>query len=295
LGQSPAFALPQVALTPSTVNLPAPAPNAVNQPAAVRSVADFEVPPRSAAPVSLPLEFAPQRRRRNLATAAALGLLALAGVGAALFFKSGAHPPKAAVAPLASTAAAVAAPPPAAVAPAPSSEPETAPAPSAEPEKPTAKERPSAAPRAAAAKRDDAPRAVSAKKVDLAKAVSGESTSATEEAPSEGATETAHTEEPAKKADTAGAGTAPFDREAASNALSDAALRAGTCRMLGGPTGSAQATVTFAPNGHVSAASVGGDFAGSVVGACIVKLFRSATVPPFAGDPITVAKRFTVE
>jgi hypothetical protein len=40
---------------------------------------------------------------------------------------------------------------------------------------------------------------------------------------------------------------------------------------------------------------VGGDFAGSVVGACVIKLFRGASVPPFAGDPVTVAKRFTVE
>ncbi|HWA74745.1 MAG TPA: DUF4339 domain-containing protein [Polyangiaceae bacterium] len=294
LAQSPAFALPQVAPTPSSVNLPAPAQSAMHLPAAVRSAADFEVPPRSAAPVSLPLELAPQRMRRNVATAATIGLLALAGVGAALYFKSSARPTKAAIAPVVSAPAVVAAPPPASVAPAPSSEPETAPAPSAEPEKPAAKERSASAATRAAAKRDDAPRAASTKKTDLVKAVSGEASSATEETPSEGESE-ARVEETAKKADTAGAGTAPFDRDAAANALSDAALRAGTCRMLGGPTGSAQATVTFAPNGHVSGASVGGDFAGSVVGACIVKLFRGATVPPFAGDPVTVAKRFTIE
>lgn len=272
----------------------------MNLGAPARVASEFEVPPRSAAPVSVPLmlQQAPQRRRRNLATTATVGVLLLAGVGAAAYFKSGARATKLAAAPIVSTAAALPAPSAAPIAPIPSSEAEAAtPEPSAEPEKPAAKGRASAAPTraAAAAKRDDAPRAASAKKADLIKAVSGESASGLEPA-AEGESEApAHTEEPAKKADTAGAGTAPFDRDAASTALSDAAMRSPTCRMLGGPTGSAQATVTFAPNGHVIAVNVGGDFSGSVVGACIVKLFRAAIVPPFAGEPVTVAKRFSVE
>jgi hypothetical protein len=99
-----------------------------------------------------------------------------------------------------------------------------------------------------------------------------------------------------KPAPAAAASDAPeFNREAASQALGDAALRASGCRALGGPTGSGQATVTFSPSGKVSAANVGGDFAGSSVGACIAKLFRAVAVPAFSGDPVTVSKRFNVE
>jgi hypothetical protein len=90
-------------------------------------------------------------------------------------------------------------------------------------------------------------------------------------------------------------GNTTFDRDSAANALSDAALRAATCKQLGGPTGPGQATVTFSPSGSVATASVGGEFAGTMVGACITKLFRAVTVPPFSGEVVTVSKRFNVD
>jgi predicted Zn finger-like uncharacterized protein len=88
---------------------------------------------------------------------------------------------------------------------------------------------------------------------------------------------------------------APFDRNAAVTALTSVASSAQSCKMLGGPTGSGQATVTFAPSGRVTSASVSGDFAGSSVGSCIAKLFRNARVPAFAGGAVTVNKRFSIE
>jgi hypothetical protein len=270
------------------------APSAVNLPAPARP-AEFEVPPRSAAPVSVPLEFtqSPERRRRT-ALFAALAVLAVGGVGFGAYWKAS-HAPKAgAVAAVpAATTAAPAPTPSAAETAAPTASAEAAPAPSAEPaeeevRKPSARERASSAARAAA-------RPAPARKAEATKT---ESSAEGDSEPTAAATES-ETEAPARdegpKKPEPGAGTTPFDRDAASEALSDAAMRAVSCRMLGGPTGSAQATVTFAPNGHVSGVSVGGDFAGSVVGACIGKLFRAASVPPFAGDPVTVAKRFTVE
>lgn len=87
----------------------------------------------------------------------------------------------------------------------------------------------------------------------------------------------------------------PFDRAAAVQALGGAAGSAQSCKMLGGPTGSGQATVTFAPSGRVTSASVSGDFAGSSVGSCVAKLFRSARVPAFSGDAVTVSKRFSID
>jgi hypothetical protein len=87
----------------------------------------------------------------------------------------------------------------------------------------------------------------------------------------------------------------PFDRDAAANALGEAASNASGCKDPNGPTGSGQATVTFATSGRVTSANVNGDFAGTSVGTCVVKLFRSAKVPPFAGDPVTVSKRFSIE
>jgi hypothetical protein len=50
-------------------------------------------------------------------------------------------------------------------------------------------------------------------------------------------------------------------------------------------------TVTFAPSGKVTRAQVGGHpFAGTEVGSCIATQFRSAHVPAFDGDFVTVTK-----
>jgi hypothetical protein len=101
-------------------------------------------------------------------------------------------------------------------------------------------------------------------------------------------------DQPAEKVPTP-ADVPPFDRAAAATALGTAAAQAQSCKTIGGPTGKGQATVTFAPSGRVTSASVSGDVAGSSVGSCVAKLFRSTRVPPFSGEAVTVAKRFAID
>ncbi|HYO97613.1 MAG TPA: GYF domain-containing protein [Polyangiaceae bacterium] len=86
-----------------------------------------------------------------------------------------------------------------------------------------------------------------------------------------------------------------FDRAAAVEALTAAAANVGSCKQPDGPTGEGQVMVTFAASGRVTSASVSGALAGSRVGGCVAKLFRSARVPAFAGESVTVSKRFAVE
>jgi hypothetical protein len=54
-------------------------------------------------------------------------------------------------------------------------------------------------------------------------------------------------------------------------------------------------SVTFAPSGRPTSVAVTGDLAGTTVGSCVARLFRSVHVPAFAGDPVTVAKSFAIE
>ena len=87
----------------------------------------------------------------------------------------------------------------------------------------------------------------------------------------------------------------PFNRGAAVSAMSAAASQAASCKKPGGPTGSGKATLTFAPTGRVTSATVTTPpFAGTAVGGCVASVFRRAKVPPFTGNPITVSKSFTI-
>jgi len=86
-----------------------------------------------------------------------------------------------------------------------------------------------------------------------------------------------------------------FDRVGASAALDRAATEAGSCRSEGDPSGVARAVVTFAPSGRVTSATVNGPpFAGTTTGGCIARHLRSATVLPFTGDHVTVAKTVVI-
>jgi hypothetical protein len=86
-----------------------------------------------------------------------------------------------------------------------------------------------------------------------------------------------------------------FDRNAAGTALDRAAAGAGMCRSGEDPSGVARAIVTFAPSGRVTSATVNGPpFAGTTTGGCIARNLRSATVPPFSGDHVTVAKTLVI-
>ena len=59
----------------------------------------------------------------------------------------------------------------------------------------------------------------------------------------------------------------------------------------GDPAGIAKVSVTFAPSGRVTNSQViGGPYIGSAAGGCIARAFRSAQVPAFDGDPVTVQK-----
>ncbi len=87
---------------------------------------------------------------------------------------------------------------------------------------------------------------------------------------------------------------APFDKAATIAALGAAAASAAGCKTPDGPTGSGKATVTFAPSGRVTTASVTAPFAGTDVGACVARSFRAARVPPFAGEPVTVSKSISI-
>jgi hypothetical protein len=94
--------------------------------------------------------------------------------------------------------------------------------------------------------------------------------------------------EPAPKAKGPGL---PFNVGAAKDALGTASTKAAACGKSG-PGGAGKVQVTFGPNGKVSSASLtSGSFAGSTQ-SCILRAFRAARVPAFAGNPITVAKSF---
>lgn len=100
-----------------------------------------------------------------------------------------------------------------------------------------------------------------------------------------------------KAAPAAPAGPAqPFNRGAAVSALSSAAAGASGCKKPGGPTGSGKVTITFAPSGRVTTATVNGPpFAGTPVGGCVASVFRRAKVPAFSGSAVRVSKSFSIQ
>jgi hypothetical protein len=92
-----------------------------------------------------------------------------------------------------------------------------------------------------------------------------------------------------------GGGGSEFNKDAARGALNAAAGRAAGCKKGDGPTGRGKVTVTFGPSGKATSVSVGPPFAGTSVGACAVSAFKSASVPPFSGSPVTVSKSFFIK
>jgi len=102
---------------------------------------------------------------------------------------------------------------------------------------------------------------------------------------------------PAEESESPSSGSsgAAFDAGAAKTALTAAAANASSCKTADGPTGAGRVSITFAPSGRPTSVAVTGDVAGSSVGSCVAKLFRQTRVPAFSGDPVTVAKGFTVE
>ncbi len=84
-------------------------------------------------------------------------------------------------------------------------------------------------------------------------------------------------------------GGAPFDKGAAAASIGALKGAAQGCKQPDGPQGNASVSITFAPSGRVTVATVNGPpFAGTPVGGCIAATFRRASVPPFSGSNVTV-------
>lgn len=90
-------------------------------------------------------------------------------------------------------------------------------------------------------------------------------------------------------------GPAAFDKDAANAAIATASQQVLSCKKSGDPSGVAKLDITFAPSGHVTSSKVGGKpFAGTTTGSCLAQLFRGVTVPPFEGEPVTLAKTVSI-
>ncbi len=291
---APVVAPAPVAAQASAPPPPAPPPPMAPPPVMAAPVqarpVEFDTPPRSAAPVSVPLAYdAPPKRRTGTLLLLSAAIALTLGAGAfALFRSPAAAPPPAAAAPPPATPA----PPPAPVA-APATPAELA-AP-AEPEGATASAPAAAAPKVAraAARASDAPKASRKKAEDDTEA--SEETAAEPAAAAEPAEAAPEKPTPDELAGNSEIADPPFDRAAASQALGDAASNAASCKSPSGPTGAGQATVTFSATGKVTAVSLSSEFAGTSAASCIQKIFKAAKVPAFSGDAVTVSKRFSVE
>ena len=87
----------------------------------------------------------------------------------------------------------------------------------------------------------------------------------------------------------------PFNAKAARTNLSVAVARAQRCRDQTAPAGSVSAVVTFVASGRVADVTViTPAYAGTHTGKCIVSKLKTAQVPPFAGEPETMKKTFTL-
>jgi predicted Zn finger-like uncharacterized protein len=113
----------------------------------------------------------------------------------------------------------------------------------------------------------------------------------TEAKPEEKPAEAKPAEKPAAPAGDA----PPFDKAAAVAALTAAAGNAQSCKTPDGPTGSGKVSITFMPSGRATNTQVSGDLAGTAVGGCVARLFRSAKIPAFSGEAVTVSKSFAVQ
>jgi eukaryotic-like serine/threonine-protein kinase len=87
---------------------------------------------------------------------------------------------------------------------------------------------------------------------------------------------------------------APLNRGSALAALSSAANSVAGCARADGPSGSGSASITFSPEGPVSAVRLSAPFAGTPVGACVQNAFRGAHVPAFSGSAVTLSKSFRI-
>jgi len=80
----------------------------------------------------------------------------------------------------------------------------------------------------------------------------------------------------------------PFKAAAAAVAIAGAGLRAQACKDAEGPM-AVLVSVTFVNSGHATTARVnGGPLMGTPAASCVAQALRSASVPPFDGEGVTV-------
>lgn len=85
----------------------------------------------------------------------------------------------------------------------------------------------------------------------------------------------------------------PFDKSAAMQSLASVDLA--RCKVPGGPRGDGHVIVSFTPKGEAAKAEVDqGVFVGSKVQKCIEAKFKGVAVPAFAGEGVTVGKKFSL-
>jgi len=122
-------------------------------------------------------------------------------------------------------------------------------------------------------------------------AASAPATAAATPSPPKATQPTAATPKATATAEPAAAEGPEFDKDAAMATLATAGANAESqCAAEEGPHGTGKVTVTFANSGRATNALVSGDFAGSALGGCVARIFRSAKVPAFGGDPVRVSK-----
>ena len=86
----------------------------------------------------------------------------------------------------------------------------------------------------------------------------------------------------------------PFDKQAASSALSSIDLL--KCKSTNAPRGEGHVLVKFAPAGTATEATVDkGPLVGTPVAKCIAKEFKKVKIPAFAGEVVQVGKSFRFE
>ena len=85
-----------------------------------------------------------------------------------------------------------------------------------------------------------------------------------------------------------------FNEGAAKTRLAQANGVLVICQKASGVTGPGTASVTFAPDGSVSAVAVDAPYAGTKEGDCAAAQFRRAKVNAFTGSPQTVRHSFEV-
>lgn len=88
----------------------------------------------------------------------------------------------------------------------------------------------------------------------------------------------------------------PFDVGAAQASLAAAAAQAAGCRKEGDPTGSASVRITFSNAGAAARATIEGPpFAGTETGSCIAAAMKTAKVPAYSGDRVSVLKHIVIQ